>query len=205
MVFISLDDNDELVSVRCTDGNREIVLGASNGKAIHFHESDIRVIGRSGAGVRGMLLNEGEYIVGDAVITDEKSEIIVVTTKGYGKRSTIDEYRLQTRGGAGVKALNLTEKNGSLARLTSASVNDDVLITTDKGVVIRMHVADISQTGRNTQGVILIKLKDNQNIATVAVVDKEEDNQEEIKEPQENQENQNNDTLSNTENTEINE
>lgn len=205
IIAISLDDNDELVSVRCTDGNREIVLGASNGKAIHFHESDIRVIGRSGAGVRGMLLNEGEYIVGDAVITDEKSEIIVVTTKGYGKRSTIDEYRLQTRGGAGVKALNLTEKNGSLARLTSASVNDDVLITTDKGVVIRMHVADISQTGRNTQGVILIKLKDNQNIATVAVVDKEEDNQEEIKEPQENQENQNNDTLSNTENTEINE
>ena len=205
IIAISLEENDELVSVRCTDGNREIVLGASNGKAIHFHESDIRVIGRSGAGVRGMALNEGEYIVGDAVITDEKSEIIVVTTKGFGKRSTIDEYRLQSRGGAGVKALNLTEKNGSLACLTSASSNDDLLITTDKGVIIRMHVADISQTGRNTQGVILIKLKDNQNIVTVAVVDKEEDIQEEIKELQENQENQNNDTLSNTENTENNE
>ena len=101
--------------------------------------------------------------------------------------------------------MNLTEKNGSLACLTSASSNDDLLITTDKGVIIRMHVADISQTGRNTQGVILIKLKDNQNIVTVAVVDKEEDIQEEIKELQENQENQNNDTLSNTENTENNE
>ena len=204
IIAISLDENDELVSVRCTDGNREIVLGASNGKAIHFHESDIRVIGRSGAGVRGMLLNEGEYIVGDAVITDEQSEIVVVTTKGYGKRSTIDEYRLQSRGGAGVKALNLTEKNGSLARLTSASVNDDLLITTDKGVVIRMHVADISQTGRNAQGVILIKLKDNQNIVTVAVVDKEDDDSkpEEI----ENQEEQNNESLEKTtENTESNE
>ena len=204
IIAISLDENDELVSVRCTDGNREIVLGASNGKAIHFHESDIRVIGRSGAGVRGMLLNEGEYIVGDAVITDEQSEIVVVTTKGYGKRSTIDEYRLQSRGGAGVKALNLTEKNGSLARLTSASVNDDLLITTDKGVVIRMHVADISQTGRNAQGVILIKLKDNQNIVTVAVVDKEDEDSkpEEI----ENQEEQNNESLEKTtENTESNE
>lgn len=175
IIAISLDEKDELVSVRVTDGEKEIVLGASNGKAIHFKESDIRAISRQGAGVRGMLLQEGESIIGDAVVNNEQSEILVVTTKGFGKRSSIDEYRLQSRGGCGVKALNLTEKNGKLACLTSVTEKNDLLITTDRGVVIRMHVSDISQTGRNTQGVILIKLKDNQNIVTVAVVDKEED------------------------------
>ena len=175
IIAINLDDNDELLQVECTNGNREIVLGASNGKAIHFNEQDVRVIGRTGAGVRGMLLGEDDYIVGAAVVTEEKNEILVVSTKGFGKRSTIDEYRLQNRGGSGVKAMNTTDKNGNLTCLTSVSLDNDLIITTDRGVVIRMHVSDISQTGRNTQGVILVKIKDNQNIATIAVVDKEED------------------------------
>ena len=183
IIAITLDEDDELVSVRLTDGNSEIVLGSSNGKAIHFHESDIRAIGRSGAGVRGMMMDKEDHIIGDAVISDENSEIIVVTTKGFGKRSKIDEYRLQTRGGSGVKALNITEKNGKLQCLTAATINDDLLITTDKGVVIRMHVSDISQTGRNTQGVILIRLRENQNIVTVAVVERE--NEENIVENEE--------------------
>ena len=175
IIAITLDENDELIQVECTDGNRDIVLGASNGKAIHFAESDVRAIGRSGAGVRGMLLGEDDVIVGAAIVTEEKSEILVVSTKGFGKRSTIDEYRLQGRGGSGVKAMNLTKKNGKLTCLTAVSEDNDLIITTDKGVVIRMHVSDIAQTGRNTQGVILVKLKDNQSIATIAVVDKEDD------------------------------
>ena len=181
IIAISLDENDELLQVECTDGNREIVLGASNGKAIRFNENDVRVIGRSGAGVRGMALEDEDYIVGAAVVTEEKNEILVVSTKGFGKRSTADEYRLQGRGGSGVKTMNMTDKNGVLTCLTSVSENDDLIITTDKGVVIRMHVASISQTGRNTQGVILVKLKDNQSIATIAVVAREDD-PEEIKE-----------------------
>ena len=175
IIAITLDESDELLQVECTNDNREIVLGASNGKAIHFNENDVRCTGRSSSGVRGISLNEGDKVVGAAVITEEADEVLVVTAKGYGKRSHIDEYRLQSRGGSGVKALNITEKNGSLVALKSVSANNDLLITTDRGVVIRMHVSDISQTGRATQGVILFKVKENQNIATVAVVDKEDD------------------------------
>ena len=110
-----------------------------------------------------------------AVVTDEKNEILVVTEKGFGKRSLIDDYRIQIRGGMGVKTVNVTEKNGRLNTLTSVSENNDLIITTTRGVVIRMHVSDISQTGRNTQGVILMKLKDDNKIATIAVVDRQDD------------------------------
>ena len=162
--------------------------------AIHFNENDVRCTGRSSSGVRGISLNEGDKVVGAAVITEEADEVLVVTAKGYGKRSHIDEYRLQSRGGSGVKALNITEKNGSLVALKSVSANNDLLITTDRGVVIRMHVSDISQTGRATQGVILFKVKENQNIATVAVVDKEDDTTS-LNEENEKQENVDNQTV----------
>lgn len=175
IIAINLADDDELLQVECTNGNREIVLGATNGKAIHFNENDVRPIGRSAAGVRGMMIQPGEKIIGMAVVTEEKNEILVVTEKGFGKRSTIEEYRIQGRGGAGVKALNVTDKNGALVALKSVSDQEDLIITTDKGVVIRMHIADISQTGRATQGVKLIRLKDDQAIATVAVVDRQEE------------------------------
>lgn len=173
IIAINLADDDELFGVEVTDGTREIVLGASNGKAIRFNENDVRPIGRSATGVRGMSLEENDKIVGMAVVTEEKNEVLVVTEKGYGKRSEAKEYRLQSRGGMGVKALNITEKNGNLVALKSVSENDDLLITTDRGVVIRMHVSDISQTGRATQGVILFKVKQDQSIATVAVFERE--------------------------------
>ncbi|MCI5582154.1 MAG: DNA gyrase subunit A [Anaeroplasma sp.] len=173
IIAINLADDDELFGVEVTDGTREIVLGASNGKAIRFNENDVRPIGRSATGVRGMSLEENDKIVGMAVVTEEKNEVLVVTEKGYGKRSEAKEYRLQGRGGMGVKALNITEKNGNLVALKSVSENDDLLITTDRGVVIRMHVSDISQTGRATQGVILFKVKQDQSIATVAVFERE--------------------------------
>ena len=186
IIAINLADDDELFGVEVTDGTREIVLGASNGKAIRFNENDVRPIGRSATGVRGMSLEENDKIVGMAVVTEEKNEVLVVTEKGYGKRSEAKEYRLQGRGGMGVKALNITEKNGNLVALKSVSENDDLLITTDRGVVIRMHVSDISQTGRATQGVILFKVKQDQSIATVAVFEREneeivEETTEEIK------------------------
>ena len=175
IIAINLADDDELLNVEFTDGTREIVLGCSNGKAIRFNEHDVRPIGRSAAGVRGISIPEGEAVVGMAVVTEEKNEILVVTEKGFGKRSVINDYRIQGRGGMGVKTVNVTEKNGKLNTLTSVSQNDDLIITTTKGIVIRMHVATISQTGRNTQGVILMKLKDDNKIATIAVVDHQEE------------------------------
>ena len=186
IIAIGLDEDDELFSVKATDGTKEIILGASNGKAIRFKEDDVRAIGRNGAGVRGMRLDEGDSIVGVAVASNEDEEILVVTEKGFGKRSKVSEYRLQSRGGQGVKALNVTEKNGKLIALTNVTADNDLIITTDKGMVIRMHAEDISETGRNTQGVILVRLKDKHKIATIAVVDKEEEEPEEAATSEEN-------------------
>ena len=184
IIAIELKEDDELLQVEVTDGNREIVLGASTGKAIHFHENDVRPIGRTAAGVRGMEIPEGAKIVGMAVITEEKNQVLVVTEKGYGKRSDVTDYRLQGRGGLGVKALNVTEKNGNLVTLRAVSNDEDLLITTNKGVVIRMHVDGIAETGRTAQGVRLIKIREDQSIATVAILLKEEDEAVEVKEPE---------------------
>lgn len=175
IIAINLAENDELLQVELTDGKRDIVLGSSRGKAIRFHESEVRAIGRSAAGVKGIDLQKTDFLVGMAVVTEEQNEILVVTEQGFGKRSNVEEYRLQGRGGMGVKAFNVTGKNGKLVALRSVSVNNDLIITTDKGVIIRMHVDKISLAGRNTQGVILIKLKDKQEIANVAIVDRQAD------------------------------
>ena len=134
-------------------------------------------MGRSASGVKGMSLKEDECIVGMAVVDENAQDILVVTEKGFGKRSNVDEYRVQGRGGQGVKTVNITNKNGKLIGLRNVSENEDLIITTDKGIIIRMHVSDISQTSRNTQGVILIRLKDEQKIATIAVVEKQNDSE----------------------------
>ena len=176
---ITLKEGDELFGVSTTDGNKEIVLGASSGKSIRFNENDIRVMGRSAAGVTGMRFKESEdYIVGMAVIGSDNQEILVVTEKGYGKRSDASLYRLQSRGGTGIKALNVTEKNGKLVTLKAVNDKEDLIITTDKGIVIRMHIKDISETGRATQGVKLIKLKDDQAISTIATIPSDESEEE---------------------------
>ena len=173
---ITLREGDELFGVCLTDGNKEIVLGASNGKSIRFKEDDVRVMGRTASGVTGMRFkDDDDYIVGMAVIDDDASEILVVTEKGFGKRSDASLYRLQSRGGTGVKALNVTEKNGHLVTLKAVNDKEDLIITTDKGVVIRMHIKDISITGRAAQGVKLIKLKDDQTISTIATIPADED------------------------------
>ena len=176
---ITLKEGDELFGVATTDGNKEIVLGASSGKSIRFNENDIRVMGRSASGVTGMRFKESEdYIVGMAVIGSDNQEILVVTEKGYGKRSDASLYRLQSRGGTGIKALNVTEKNGKLVTLKAVNDKEDLIITTDKGIVIRMHIKDISVTGRATQGVKLIKLKDDQAISTIATIPSDESEEE---------------------------
>lgn len=180
---INLTEGDELLQVEVTDGHREIILGASNGKAIRFNEETVREIGRSATGVRGMKLNEGDELVGMAVVRDDVKDILVVTEKGYGKRTDADEYRLQTRGGMGVKTLNITDKNGRLASLRAVNDDLDLIATTNKGVTIRMHCADISQTGRAAQGVKLIRLRDDQHVSSIAIVEREDDDVVQVESP----------------------
>lgn len=180
---INLTEGDELLQVEVTDGHREIILGASNGKAIRFNEETVREIGRSATGVRGMKLNEGDELVGMAVVRDDVKDILVVTEKGYGKRTDADEYRLQTRGGMGVKTLNITDKNGRLASLRAVNDGLDLIATTNKGVTIRMHCADISQTGRAAQGVKLIRLRDDQHVSSIAIVEREDDEVVQVESP----------------------
>ena len=180
---INLTEGDELLQVEVTDGHREIIIGASNGKAIRFNEETVREIGRSATGVRGMKLNEGDELVGMAVVRDDVKDILVVTEKGYGKRTDADEYRLQTRGGMGVKTLNITDKNGRLASLRAVNDDLDLIATTNKGVTIRMHCADISQTGRAAQGVKLIRLRDDQHVSSIAIVEREDDEVVQVESP----------------------
>ena len=175
IIALGLREDDELLGVRLTDGNKDIILGASNGKAIRFNENDVRAMGRTASGVKGMDLADDEYLIGVSVVDknddlDDTQAVLVVTEFGYGKRSKVSEYRCQTRGGKGVKTLNATEAKGDLKVLTTVTSDDDLIITTDKGVVIRLAVKDISQTGRATQGVKLIRLRDDQAVSTITVV-----------------------------------
>lgn len=172
-IAIILKDDDELIGVSKTNGENEIVLGASNGRMVRFHEQEVRVMGRSTSGVKGMDL-DGSHIVGAEVVTPERL-ILIVTEKGYGKQTEIGEYRLTHRGSKGVKALNITDKNGSMAALNCVDIDkeQDLIIVSDNGIVMRMPLEQVSTLRRATQGVRLINLKDNQKVATVTVVEKE--------------------------------
>ncbi len=170
---IILKENDELVSVRKTDGNKEIIIGASNGKAVRFNEQEARVMGRGSSGVKGIELPDDDIVIG-AEVAEPNVEILIVTANGYGKKTPIESYRLTHRGSKGVSTLKETEKNGKLVALRSVSGEKELLIVTDTGITIRINANQISSLGRNTQGVRLINLKDEQKVATVAVLDKEE-------------------------------
>lgn len=174
---INLDDDDELLAVRKTNGNNEIIIGASNGKAIRFKETDVRSMGRITRGVKGISLSKGESAIGITIVDENRPEILVVTENGYGKRTVSDEYRTQIRGGKGVKTLNVTEKNGVLVKLRSVSEDQDLLIITDKGMVIRIPTSQISQSGRTTQGVRLIRLQEGHKVSNIALVPRQEDNE----------------------------
>ena len=177
IIAINLNEGDELFSVLTTNGQKDVILGASNGKAIRFSESDMRDISRGAIGVRGIKLAEGEEIVGVGIIESDDDDILVISEKGYGKRSKASEYRTQGRGGQGVKTLNVTEKNGKLAALKIVHDDEDLIATTDKGMVIRCHVKDISTTGRATLGVIIMRLSNNHTLSTIAIVPTENDDE----------------------------
>ena len=172
-IAIILKDDDELINVSKTNGENEVVLGASNGRMVRFNEQEVRVMGRGTSGVRGMDL-DGSHIVGAEVVTPEQL-ILIVTENGYGKQTEINEYRLTHRGSKGVKALNVTEKNGSMVALNCVDVTkeQDLIIVSDSGIVMRMPLEQVSTLRRATQGVRLIHLKDNQRVATVTIVEKE--------------------------------
>ena len=174
---IVLKDNDELISVRKTTGENEILIGASNGRMVRFNENEIRVMGRSSSGVKGISF-ENSYVVGAEVINKDE-DVLIVTEKGYGKKTNVDQYRLTHRGSKGVKALNVTEKNGNLVSLKTVKGDEDLLIITNSGIIIRIDTQQISTLNRNTQGIRLINLKDNQKVSTVALVEKEIDSPDE--------------------------
>ncbi len=181
---ISLKDGDELHDVKHTDGHKDIILGASNGKAIRFNEDTVRPMGRTASGVRGIQLQDEDTVVGTAVVDDTIRDILVVTEKGYGKRTNLDEYRLQNRGGKGVKTLTVTKKNGNLVRLAGVSGEEDLIIFSDKGTMIRIPTAQISCSSRATQGVRLMRLSEAHTVASTALVPhrKEEENEEDMPE-----------------------
>ena len=173
LIAISLREEDELIAVRLTDGKKEIIIGTRQGKLVRFEETDIRSMGRTAGGVRGIRLKDDDYVVGMEIIEPEQ-EILVVTENGYGKRTPEAEYRLQSRGGMGVKTCQITDKNGPLSAVKAVDGTEDLMLITINGMLIRMDVNDISITGRSTQGVRLMRLADDELIATVAKVAKVE-------------------------------
>lgn len=179
-IAISLRDGDELVNVKRTTGDNEIIIGGSNGKAVRFNENSVRPMGRNASGVKGFNADGGEVI---GLATDsEGSYILVVTQKGYGKKSALEDYRLTSRGGKGVKTVNITERNGQLVSLRAVNGDEDLMIITDEGVVIRISLSDVAVYGRNAQGVKLINIDENKSVATIAIVDHEEETDEELQE-----------------------
>ncbi|MGG2063252.1 DNA gyrase subunit A [Bacillus sp. S14(2024)] len=174
LIAISLREEDELISVRLTTGEKDMIVGTSNGMLIRFHEEDVRSMGRNAAGVKAITLGEEDQVVGMEIV-EENMDVLIVTKNGYGKRTPVEEYRLQSRGGKGLKTCNITDKNGKLIALKSVHGEEDIMLITAAGVLIRMPVDQISQMGRNTQGVRLIRLEDDQEVATVAKAQKEDE------------------------------
>jgi DNA gyrase subunit A len=172
---ITIRDNDELLEACLTNGSNEIIMAAREGKAVRFNESDVRPIGRTGAGVRGMTIDENDEVIGMVCAQSQTAQILVVSENGYGKRSELDDYRITKRGGKGVKTLNITEKTGALIAIKNVTDDNDLMIINKSGLTIRLAVSEISLLKRATQGVRLIKLREKDSIAAVIQVSKSED------------------------------
>lgn len=179
LIAITLREEDELISVRLTTGEKDIIIGTSNGMLIRFNEQDVRSMGRSATGVKGITLDEDDLVVGMEIV-EENTDVLIVTKNGYGKRTSIEEYRIQSRGGKGLKTCNITDKNGKLVAVKSVKGEEDIMLITAAGVLIRMPVDQISQMGRNTQGVRLIRLDGEQEVATVAKAQREDEIEDEL-------------------------
>ena len=174
LIAIHLREDDELIGVKLTDGSREIIMGTKNGFSIRFPEKEVRPMGRSATGVKGIELSENDTVI-DMDVVDPDNDVLIVTSKGYGKRTPMAEYRLQSRGGKGIKTLNVTEKNGPVVGLKVVEPDEDLMIITASGTVIRTSISGISIMGRITQGVKLIHIREDDEVATVARVAKNED------------------------------
>lgn len=168
---ISINEGDKLLSVSLTNGENHIVMAVSSGRAIHFHENEVRPMGRSAAGVRGITVNQEDRVVGMVCIHEMESNLLVVSEKGYGKRSSIDEYRITKRGGKGVKTINITAKTGKLVAIKEVKDDDELMIINKSGITIRMEVNDLRVMGRATQGVKVIKLNEEDEISSVEKIE----------------------------------
>lgn len=177
LIAINLRDDDEVIGVRMTDGTRDVIMATKQGMSIRFHESDVRPMGRGATGVKGIQLNADDQVIGMDVLEPDMT-VLVVTSRGYGKKTKADDYRKQTRGGKGIKTLNCTTKNGVVVALKMVLPEQDLMIITNAGVAIRIHVASISTLGRNTQGVKLINVPDGEEVATVALAAVAEEDEE---------------------------
>ena len=171
--FITLKDNDELISVKSTNGNCDVLMAASNGRMVRFNEDLIRVMGRNAVGVRGITLDGSELVGMEVSFGNE--DVLVVTENGYGKKTSINEYRVTNRGGKGVKTLNITDKNGIITAFKIVDNTKDLIIITNEGIIIRLAVDKISEMSRVTQGVKLINLRENQKVSSISIVDTEEE------------------------------
>ena len=178
---LNLRDEDELINVFLTDGNTDVIIGTKYGYSVRFNEAVVRNMGRSATGVRGVNLRDGDKVVGASAITDQ-DEVLVITEKGYGKRTMAGEYPTKGRGGKGIKTANITEKNGPLAGLLTVKGDEDLMIITDTGVMIRTSVGNISQTGRSTQGVKVMRLDQDAKIVTFTTVQPDEKDEEVVEE-----------------------
>jgi len=174
LIAISLREDDDLIGVKLTDGEREIVMGTSEGMSIRFSEKDVRSMGRSATGVKGIQLDDDDKVI-DMDVVDPERDVLIVTSKGYGKRTPVSEYRTQTRGGKGIKTLNVTDKNGPIVSLKVVRDDEDLMIMTSTGTLIRTSMSGINTMGRITQGVKLINIKDEDFVATVARAPSSED------------------------------
>jgi DNA gyrase subunit A len=186
LIAINLREDDDLIGVKLTDGNQAIVMGTKLGMSIHFPEKDVRSMGRSATGVIGIRISEQDDVI-DMDIVNEDDSVLIVTTKGFGKRTPMAEYRIQTRGGKGIKTLNVTAKNGPVVGLKVVKEDEDLMIITALGTIIRTDMSGISSMGRNTQGVRLINIKEDDEVATLARVEKSEEIADSIDEDEQNE------------------
>jgi DNA gyrase subunit A len=186
IVAANLKKGDQLTDVKLTDATQDIVIGTHNGLAIRFHEDEIRPMGRSAAGVRGIRLSKGDKVVGAVNLRRKGTTILIATQKGFGKRSEEDEYRTSHRGGKGIFTVKVSEKTGKMVAIKEVIDTEDIVIVTSDGMVIRQHAADIRVAGRNTQGVHLIRLNEGDSIADVAVVVAEEEEEKQLAEKEKN-------------------
>ena len=177
LIAVGLRDDDELISVNLTDGNKSIIIGTKNGMCIRFDETDVRPMGRGASGVTGIKLKENDYVIG-ASVTDEEAVLLTITENGYGKKTPVSEFKIQFRGGKGVTGYKITEKTGLIAGMSIVTNDNDIMLITTEGVVIRMDVGEISEFGRVTQGVRVMRLDENVKIKSIEKTQKEEQTEE---------------------------